>query len=156
MLTRSDAPWNFAFRSDPAKAGLCTIPLPSYAEFAHSAENLALNGVYKFMSFGMELSTAALEGIVAFIKDTYADIETYDIWFPHVASSELCRIAEESLGLHGKVYSDVFPRYGNLVSASIPAAMALAEVEQKLHRGQRVVLCPASAGMGFGLADFVY
>ncbi|MEP6534971.1 MAG: 3-oxoacyl-[acyl-carrier-protein] synthase III C-terminal domain-containing protein, partial [Bryobacteraceae bacterium] len=77
-------------------------------------------------------------------------------WFPHAASSEMCRLADQRLGLNGRVFSDVFPRYGNLVSASIPAALNMALSDGRLLRGQRVVLCPVSAGMSQALVEFTF
>ena len=47
-------------------------------------------------------------------------------------------------------------RLGNLVSASMPAAMVLAEADGRLRRGDRVALVPASAGMVFGVGQFTY
>jgi acyl-CoA:acyl-CoA alkyltransferase len=55
-----------------------------------------------------------------------------------------------------RLYNKIFSRYGNLVSASSPAAMSMALEEGALTRGSRVVLCPASAGMSFALVDFVF
>jgi 3-oxoacyl-[acyl-carrier-protein] synthase III len=55
-----------------------------------------------------------------------------------------------------KMYAKVFPAYGNLVSASIPAAMDMAMGEGRLRRGHKVVLCPASAGMVYGVAQFEF
>jgi 3-oxoacyl-[acyl-carrier-protein] synthase III len=156
VLARSDAGWNFHFRSDPSLVELCTLPLPSYGEFSQAGDQVALNGPHSFMSFGMELSRAAVDAMVAFVRATYPDLTPFDLWFPHAASLEACRISAERLGLGEKLYSDLYARYGNLVSASIPAAMCMAEEEHRLARGSRVVLCPASAGMALALVDLVY
>jgi 3-oxoacyl-[acyl-carrier-protein] synthase III len=62
----------------------------------------------------------------------------------------------DKLNLGDKLYMGIFRRYGNLVSASIPAAVALAVEGGRLKRGDRIVLCPATAGMAFGLIEGVY
>jgi 3-oxoacyl-[acyl-carrier-protein] synthase III len=91
-----------------------------------------------------------------FIRATYRDLESVDLWLPHAASAYMCRLADERLNLHGKVFFDVFPTYGNLASASIPTAIRMAEEMNRLKRGNRIVLCPASAGMSLALVDLVY
>jgi 3-oxoacyl-[acyl-carrier-protein] synthase III len=54
------------------------------------------------------------------------------------------------------MYAKVFPSYGNIVSASIPVGIDMALKEGRLKRGQKVVFCPASAGMVYGAVKFVY
>ena len=91
------------------------------------------------------------------IKKTVGDLNDPDIYFPHAASSVAYLRAGHAAGVRkGKVYGEVFPRFGNLVSASIPAAIVLAEAEGRLKRGDKVVLVPASAGMVFGVGQFIY
>lgn len=156
VLGKSARNWNFRFRSNPYYSHLCTIPLPSYTEYAAKEENLAKNGPQTFMSMGAELSAVAVNEMVDFVRKTFRDVSQFDIWFPHAASLRACRKASEQLGLGNRLYADAFPRFGNLVSASLPAAMNLALQSDRLRRGSRVVLCPASAGMAFALVDFVY
>ena len=50
----------------------------------------------------------------------------------------------------------VYPDYGNLVSASVPAGMALAEQQGLLNRGDTVACWVGSAGMAFSLNCFTY
>ncbi len=156
VLSGSGAPWAFHFRSCPSRVGLCTLPLASYSDYSVQSDGLARNGPNNFMSYGAELSQAAIDEMSDFTRVTYADPGQFDLWFPHAASTEACRISAERLNLGTKLYYDTFPRYGNLVSASIPAAINTALQENKLTRGSKVVLCPASAGMSFALVDFVY
>ena len=54
------------------------------------------------------------------------------------------------------MFAEVFPLYGNLVSASIPVGMDMALKAGRLKRGDNVVFCPASAGMVYGAVQFVY
>ncbi len=156
VLSASEESWRFRFRSLPEHVALCTIPLGGHADFSGIDDNLALNGLGQFVSFGQELSSAGLEGIVDFIKREYPNRDAIQWWFPHAASSEMCRLAEQRLELKGRVFNDVFPRYGNLVSASIPAALHIALSDGRLSRGQRVVLCPVSAGMSQALVEFTF
>jgi 3-oxoacyl-[acyl-carrier-protein] synthase III len=156
VVSASAGSWCFRFRSQPERASLCTLPLEAHADFSAPDENLALNGVSRFVSFGHELTCAGLEAIVNFIEETFPRREAIHWWFPHAASSEMCRRAEQRLDLDGRVLYDVFPRFGNLVSASIPAGLKLAWKDGRLERGQRIVLCPVSAGMSLALVDFTF
>ncbi len=149
--------WTFNFRSLPALASLCSIPLEGYRDFCASTTNIGLNGINGFVSFGGALFDAAVDNMVQLVRETVTDTAAPDIWFPHGAAIEPCRRAGEILGLDmNRVYLKGFPVYGNLVSASIPAAMCKAKAEGSLRRGMRVVLTPASAGMSFCVAEFIY
>jgi 3-oxoacyl-[acyl-carrier-protein] synthase III len=156
VVTASGADWSFSFRSNPSRVNLCALPLAGHADYTEPGDRLALNGEGQFVSFGHELSCAAVGEMVGFIEERYPEREAIDLWFPHAASAELCRQAETRLNLTGKVAYDVFPRYGNLVSASVPASLHLTIADGRLRRGNRIVLCPASAGMAFALVDLVY
>jgi len=157
VLTKSDDVWNFHFRSLPKHVGLCTIPLNGYRDYVSpETSDLGLNGVNKFMCFGEELSRTASRAMTRFIKETYPDPQGFKKWFPHTATARPYAHAAQRLGLNGKVYTSVFPKYGNLVSASIPAALWMAAQENELHRGDRIVLCPISAGMSMALVDLTY
>jgi len=150
-------PWAFNFHSLPAHASLCSIPLPGFEDFCSSTKNIGLNGTNAFVSFGGEMFDVAVDNMVRLVRKSVADPATADIWFPHAAAVEPCRRAGKILGLDlDRVYLKGFPAYGNLVSASIPAAMVKAETDGSLRRGMQVVLTPASAGMSFCVAEFVY
>jgi 3-oxoacyl-[acyl-carrier-protein] synthase III len=156
IVCNSSRHWKFRFRSAPAFASLCNLPLPGYEDFCHPDIRVALNGAHQLVSFGSELSKTATREMVAFIRETYQDLSVIDLWFPHVTSEADFRVPARLLGLEGRVRTDVFRWYGNLVSASIPAAMVLAEKQGLLKRGSRIVLCPATAGMAFGLVEGEY
>ena len=50
----------------------------------------------------------------------------------------------------------VYPQYGNLISASLPAGLATAIDAGHVRRGDRVAICGASAGMSFAVGAFEY
>jgi 3-oxoacyl-[acyl-carrier-protein] synthase III len=55
-----------------------------------------------------------------------------------------------------KIYLQVYPRFGNLVSASIPVGLCLAESEGELHRGDAIAFIPASAGIVTSVVQLTY
>jgi acyl-CoA:acyl-CoA alkyltransferase len=156
VVGTSPNPWHFRFRADPSLVDLCTLPIRGYQEFAVPNPRLGLNGLHQLVSFSEELSTIAIEEMVRFVRDVYETPHRFDLWFPHGASTNLCEAAGRRLGLGDRVYSEVFASHGNLISASIPAAMAMATQDGRLRRGHHIVLCPASAGMSFALVDGQY
>ena len=157
IVTGSDQPWTFDFESAPDLATLCYLPLKGYEDFCETTEVVGLNGVNGFVSFGGQLFEVAVERMIRFVQNKLADITKPDIWFPHVAASDPFRKAAGLLKIDAqKFFTQAFPVYGNVASASIPVAMDLAIKTNRLRRGQQVVLCPVSAGMCFGIAEFVF
>jgi hypothetical protein len=59
----------------------------------------------------------------------------------------------EQVGLGDKIF-DIYAELGNVVSAAVPAAMAIAETRGLLDRGHHVVTWVASAGMSFTTTSF--
>src|SRR5262249_54553894 len=135
-----------AFKYNPECAPQCAIPLSEFSEFCEPDMRIGLNGVDQLTSFGSELMNGGLTEMTRFAREIISDPEQYQFWAPHAVSSPLWRQAAEQLNLGERLYSKVFPRYGNLVSASVPAGIAMAIEEGAIERGERIVLCPASAG----------
>jgi len=157
ILSPSEKEWKFDYDSAPELVNLCTIPVEGYEGFCEKNERINLHGVNRFVSFGGELFDSAKKRMMNLVKKVIKDIDEYDIWFPHAASSEAYLETGEKLGIkREKNYVEVYPRYGNVVSASIPLGMHMALGEKKLKRGDNIVLWPASAGMVFCVVRFNY
>jgi acyl-CoA:acyl-CoA alkyltransferase len=157
ILSASDIEWKFKYKSLPSLADLCTIPLSGWDNFVEPSKRLGRNGLYNFVSYGKELFDAARLHLGPLIKELVGDLDDPDIYFPHAASDNAYLAAGKLQGLPiEKMFAEVFPKYGNLVSASIPVAMDMALKSGRLQRGSKVVLCPASAGMVYGAVQFVY
>jgi 3-oxoacyl-[acyl-carrier-protein] synthase III len=75
--------------------------------------------------------------------------------FPHGATRRSWDQGASWLGVRHLMYH-TYPRYGNLISASIPAGLATAIDAGTLRRGDRVAICGASAGMSFSVCSFRY
>jgi len=157
VLAASTAPWKFHFRSIPSQVKLCALPLNGYRDYAPGdVQSLARAGINNFMCLGEELATEGRRQMLRFITEIYPDPRKFDKWFPHAATAEPYRREARKLGLEDRVYNRVFPRYGNVVSASIPVGLLSATQESALKRGDRVILFPISAGMSLALVDFIY
>jgi len=155
--------WEFHFSSRPDLAELCTIPTNGYENYcAIGLTDSREDGLYKtaqngpglFTSFASELfAHVEVEGPVVFRKLRCA-FEDIRMVFPHAASEKLWRDMGRQVGSPPTYY--VYPEYGNIVSASIPAGIDLARKEGLITRGDRLVGWPASAGMSFAAYSFVY
>lgn len=158
ILSASDVEWKFTYKSLPQLSDLCTISLDGYENFVEESNHrLNKNGVYNFVSYGSEMFSNARETLAPLVRDTVGDLDEPDIYFPHAASDVAYLIAGKEIGIpEGKLYAEVFPHYGNIVSASIPMGMNMAIEEGRLKRGDKVVFCPASAGMVYSVVQFVY
>ncbi len=157
ILSPSDQEWKFAYKSVPALADLCTIPLGGWDNFVEPSKRLGRNGLYNFVSYGRELFDAARTYLAPLVKELVKDLHDPDIYFPHAASDNayLAASKDHSLPIE-KMFAEVFPKYGNLVSASIPVGMDMALKSGRLQRGSKVVFCPASAGMVYSAVQFVF
>jgi len=157
VLSPSDQEWKFAYKSVPALADLCTIPLSGWDNFVEPSKRMGRNGLYNFVSYGRELFDAARKYLAPLVRELVKDFNDPDIYFPHAASDNAYLAASKDHSLPTeKMFAEVFPNYGNLVSASIPVGMDMALKSGRLQRGNKVVFCPASAGMVYGAVQFVF
>jgi 3-oxoacyl-[acyl-carrier-protein] synthase III len=156
ILTGSPEVWSFKYKSVPSLCDLCTIPLSGYKDFSNGSKQIGHHGPDKFVSYGGILFDNANKYLVELVKENIKDLDEPDIYFPHAASDVAYLAAAKKFIKIEKFYAKVFPSFGNLVSASIPVGMHEAEKEGTLKRGHKVVFCPASAGMVFGVVQFTY
>jgi 3-oxoacyl-[acyl-carrier-protein] synthase III len=157
ILLANDRPWQFSYLSQPEFADLCTIPLPGYAHFVEKSDRIGHNGINRFVSYGRELFREGGKYLGKVIAQSLADV-THPVWyFPHSPSKA---IYEEYMPTFGvpieKVYLKVYPEFGNVVSASIPVGLCLAEDEGVLRRGDDIALVPVSAGLVASVVQLTY
>jgi 3-oxoacyl-[acyl-carrier-protein] synthase III len=148
ILVPGDRDWQFNFTSRPDLADLCTIPLPGYEDFVAPSNRLGLNGNNKFVSFGRELFDEGKRMSEELIQRTVPDVHAKRWFIPHAPAKPLCESILRNCGVkRDRMYLEVFPRFGNVVSACVPVAIALAQEQGVLDRGDQIVLVPVSAGM---------
>jgi acyl-CoA:acyl-CoA alkyltransferase len=150
-----DPQWGFHFSSRPDLADLCTIPLAGYDGYCSHSERVARNGILRFTSFGAELFDAARPELMNIFARLNVPLDEIRAIFPHAASATLANSIANTLGVKHLV-RNAYPRLGNVVSASVPAAMAMAIEEKHVKRGDLLVGMVASAGMSFSSFSFVY
>ncbi|WP_069160481.1 3-oxoacyl-[acyl-carrier-protein] synthase III C-terminal domain-containing protein [Nocardia altamirensis] len=156
VLTADDnAPWEFQFTSRPDLAALCNVTLPGYEGFCDPDDKLAANGVGRFSSFGFEMHEAGTAEVLAVFERLEVDPEKVAALFTHASSKRDWQAMADKVGL-GEVIHHVYPETGNIVSASVPAAIASAIDAGALRPGDRAVGWVGSAGMSFAGFSFVF
>ena len=149
----ADKPWTWRFVSRPDLADLCTIPGFGLGLFSVESDKIGKNGPLRFTSYGKELHAHALEPCVRLMREVLALHPDIHRIFPHASSHKEWDMFASEVGIQDKVLH-VYPDYGNLVSASVPAGLALAWQNGQIQRGDRLAGWVGSAGMSFAAYSF--
>ncbi|HLZ09860.1 MAG TPA: 3-oxoacyl-[acyl-carrier-protein] synthase III C-terminal domain-containing protein, partial [Chloroflexota bacterium] len=147
--------WEFHFSSRPDLADQSTVPLVGYQRYCRPSERIGINGIGRFAAFSGAMFAEAVGEIQSVFRRLTVPIGDVRAIFPHGATKRTWDLGAEPLGVRDRLYH-VYPRFGNLISASIPAGLATAIDEGILRRGDRAIVCGASAGMSFSACSFVY
>lgn len=123
-------------------------------EKAASPFRVYMNGteVFKFATRALGKATlAALESAGQGLT-----INDLDLLFPHQANLRIIEAAAKRVGLPmEKVYVNI-QKYGNTSAASIPMALAEAEAEGRLKRGDLIGLVAFGGGLTYGSSIWVW
>ncbi|MBU6338669.1 MAG: hypothetical protein KGQ36_01675 [Rickettsiales bacterium] len=148
LTPKNSENFTFKFSSRADLADLCVIPTPEYKQYCDMTDKTGNNGAIHFSSYGYDLHKFGEEEIVKLFNSMSVNKEKIDIVFTHASSKNEWQKYGDTVGIGNKIYH-IYHRTGNLVSASVPAAMFLAEQEGKLKRGAKVLSWVGSAGMSF-------
>lgn len=146
ILVSSQKEWRFDYQSRSDLADLCTIPMKGYDDFVTPSERVGLNGLETLVSFGRELFGEGYALLGQLVQRTIPNPNTKRWYFPHTPCTSLYENNDWGVPPN-KIYLKVFPRFGNVVSASIPVALGLAQEEGVLERGDPIALTSVGAGM---------
>lgn len=147
--------WEFRGKARPDLAELCSVPLTGFERYACPSDKTGRNGVNRFTSYAIPMFSAALCELVDLIKQVQVSLADVDAFFVHAASAAIADEIAKRLDARQPIHN-VYADYGNLVSASIPAGIALALEGKTLKRGDHILCCVGSAGMTFSVASGVF
>jgi 3-oxoacyl-[acyl-carrier-protein] synthase III len=150
-----DRNWEFRFSSRADLADSCVVPLPGYARYCLEPDHVAHNGLLRFAADGAQMFSKSRYEITELFRALSIPVEEIAAVFPHAATVQGWADGCEPLGIAELIYN-VYPRCGNVASASIPTGIALAAAEGRIARGDRLVCLTGSAGMSFAAYSFVY
>jgi 3-oxoacyl-[acyl-carrier-protein] synthase III len=146
---------HFEFKTDPSQHDLCKIPLPNIASYSDTEKCPQLDPLV-FFAYSAELFNAANEMIPAlYLSSPEMQGRHCDIAFAHSASKSIIDNLARQLNFGDKVVN-LFPEFGNTVSASIPTAICWALENNRLRRGMEMMLFMGSAGFSVGICHMVY
>ena len=111
----------------------------------------------KFYSQSARLNSVGVNQLTRqFLSDDRITGFDHDIVFGHSVSVPSSLKVANKLGLAIEKHYEIFPRFGNTVSASLPLAMSLAIDDGRLKRGDRALVLMASAGVTTGYGALIY
>lgn len=140
-------------RTYPEGRSWCQIP-GGGSKFPPSCYSQETFGEFRFQMNGKELYRLVadkLPGLVAgLLERNGLSWEDVALVLPHQASPSAMRLVRQRLGCPAEKFYSVIDGMGNLVAASIPAALHRAVLEGRLQRGQTAMLLGTSAGVSLG------
>jgi 3-oxoacyl-[acyl-carrier-protein] synthase III len=86
------------------------------------------------------------------LKECGVGVEDVDVYVPHQANARIMKYAQEKLGIPRDRMVVNVDRYGNTSSGSIPLALAEAQEEGQLKKGDLVLMTGMGAGLTWGSA----
>ena len=145
--------WRWKFKSRPDLSDLCTAPISGSESYTKDLDRASRNGEGNFCSFGNIMHEKGSIELLNLGKNF--SVQDAQLIFPHASSKSAWESIAQVLGIANQMYY-VYPQYGNLVSASIPSGIYLAEQEGKMNRGDKLMGWVGSAGMSFSIFSFNY
>ncbi len=143
----------FQFSSRPDLAELCVMPTEGFRGRCVPTEKMAECRPLRFSSFGADLFREAVPEMEKLVRRASVDMNSIKAIFTHSATHKAWVKGFETFGLGHKLFS-IYPEFGNIAAASIPASIAMAAQRGFIVPGDAVLACVASAGMSFSLCKF--
>ncbi len=134
-------------------AHLCQIPAGG-SRFHPRRIDVPFEPLTSFSMHGKSVFRLAAKHLPALVDEllgqaglTQAQID----WvIPHQASQQAMQHAAKRLGFGPKNIIDIFALHGNQVAASLPTALDIAIRDQRIQRGQRLMVIGSGAGLSLG------
>jgi len=101
-------------------------------------------GVFRMAS---KLLPNFFNGLLESSQNTLADIK---LVIPHQASLMSMRLIRKKLDIPEEKFMVIAKNHGNTIAASIPMGLHEAIVQERIHRGDRILLMGTSAGFSMG------
>jgi len=154
VLVRDDArPWEFHFSNAAQHSDLCSVPMDAYEGYCKPEPRLGRNGANYFHSFASEMFRVGKPHAIDIFKRLSLPHAEIKAIFPHAASLQAWWEMGTQLGVQDKIRF-IYPDLGNLVSASVPVALARARDAGTVREGDQLAGWVGSAGMSF--ASFAF
>lgn len=104
-----------------------------------------------------KLSSRLIDGFLdRLFNQTDMTLQDVDVVVPHQASAMAMRLMRKKLNIPEERFIDIIENHGNTIAASIPMALHEAIVQNRMKRGDSVLLLGTSAGLSIGGLLFEY
>jgi 3-oxoacyl-[acyl-carrier-protein] synthase-3 len=131
-----------------------------YTPAGGTREPLSVEGILANRHYVQMDGRAVFKWAVRVIVDAIVDVlhharlapKDLDLLVLHQANIRIIDAAVEALGIERNKVVVNLDRYGNTSAGSIPLALAEAQQQGRLRRGDRVLLCGFGAGLAWGAA----
>lgn len=148
-----------ALRTYPEGRRWCQIP-GGGSKFPPSCYDQSSFGEFLFQMNGKELYKLVADRLPPLVENLLQrnglSWEDVALVLPHQASPSAMRLVRQRIGCPADKFFTVIGQMGNMVAASIPAALHLAVEQGRLQRGQMAMLLGTSAGVSLGASLIRY
>ena len=158
ILTAGNESWEFVNETANQFSELCVMPIDITRPetMLYGGVSMMGRGAQKFACSAIKMAEAGLDYGRRVFMDRYIDqLDKINMVIPHSHTYHGWKDQAERYNLNVPFYF-IFPKTGNLITSSIPAALAMAVDDGSLKRGDRVAAWMAAAGLTFTSFDFVY
>lgn len=143
-------------RASEVRGGMTLIPGVTHNEENHED--------FLFDMDGKALLTKTLTTIPGFLErmfeKTSYSIKDVDVIIPHQASYQglqvIERFFEKNLNIGKEKIVNIVAEYGNMVAASLPFTLDYAVKNNRIHKGQNILMIGTAAGLTIGGTLFEY
>lgn len=90
------------------------------------------------------------------LKETGLQTSDFKLIIPHQASGSGMELVRRKLDIPSDIYMDILSEHGNMIAASIPLALHIAIRQNRIQRGDKVLLLGTSAGFSIGSIALIY
>ncbi|WP_411348923.1 beta-ketoacyl-ACP synthase III [Paenibacillus sp. WLX2291] len=77
-------------------------------------------------------------------------MDDFKLVIPHQGSAMAMRLMRKKLGIGEEQFMNITPNHGNTIAASIPMGLHEAIVQNRIRRGDRILLIGTAAGLSLG------
>lgn len=159
VLTDGEEDWRFRIHTDVSLASSCVVALPHGPAYVPEIiQNRDQTEIFR--SFGQPMHVAAVAASSKLwqqlLSDSPSTIADAPILFPHAPSLKLCEDFSVDTGYPLNRIFQLYSRFGNIGSGSVPMGIFVARAEGRLRRGDKVLCVVGGAGMSFMIYDFTF
>ena len=162
----SDGAASFIISKSNGESGVINSKQNTFSEGAHLTEIKAGGSAYPGWNFtgenisdyqfnmaGLKILRLTMGKLKEFMEDI--NINDFDLIVPHQASKSL-RTIMKRLNISIEKFVDIVKDYGNMVSVSVPFALAHSLENNRVQRGQKILLIGTAAGLTISSLSFIY